>query len=254
MLNCIYTALNLKLQKKYPAYTLLELLVVMSILGILGTMSFSAFGSLQNTVKMNEYVLTIEQDVRSVQRAAMLLQRTPGERWLYGLGIDFGDMKDSGDYTVFKWCSPFDDYGNILTKSNLPAYNPSKILGLGTGHGTDKNGEMPMDRILRGSCGTDVSSSLSILSGYDKTTRTPISTINRTAIDTKVPRYVIFESVSGRTFFYDELGGLLNYTAEGKMVDDPGSFVITIIPDANVNTRIITISNLSGKISTLSVQ
>lgn len=239
--------MNLRLPSKYSAYTLMELLIVLTIFSILGAMSFSAFGNLQNTVKMNEYALTLEQDVRSVQRAAMLLQRDPGEKWLYGLGIDFGDMGDDGEYTVFKWCSPFSDYGDILTKSNLPAYTPSRTVG-SLGAMNELNGYLTVTEI-GGSCGTDVSSSLSLLPGYDKSTTTPISTITITEIDSLTPRFVVFESVSGRAFFYDTQGVLLNYTSEGKLVDDPLPFVITIIPDSNVNTRIITINNLSGKIS-----
>ncbi|NTV79310.1 MAG: type II secretion system protein [Clostridiales bacterium] len=235
----------------------MELLVVLTIFSILGAMSFSAFGSLQNTVKMNEYVLTVEQDVRSVQRAAMLLQRDSGEKWLYGLGIDFGDMGDDGEYTVFKWCSPFGDYGDILTKSNLPAYNPSALLSLGTplsGLPDERNGYMNVENPIGNSCGSDNSSSLSVLSGYDKSTKTPKSTISITTIGGLTPRYVIFESVSGRTFFYDNDGALLNYASDGKLFDDPLPFVITIVPESNVNTRIITIANLSGKISNRSIE
>jgi hypothetical protein len=200
---------------------------------------------------MNEYVLTVEQDVRSVQRAAMLLQRDSGEKWLYGLGIDFGNMGDNGNYTVFKWCSPFGDYGDILTKSSLPAYTPSKVLGSPT-IGTELNGYLTVTTIGE-SCGSNPTSSLSLLPGYDKTTTTPKSSIGVTQIDGKTPRYVIFESVSGRTFFYAQNGELLNYDSNGKLTDAPQPFVITIIPDSNVNTRVITIGNLSGKISTKSL-
>jgi len=237
----------------------MELLVVLTIFSILGAMSFSAFGSLQNTVKMNEYTLTIEQDVRSVQRSAMLLQRDSGEKWLYGLGIDFGDLEshDDGVYTVFKWCSPFSDYGDILTKSNLPGYNPSALLSLGSslsGFPGERNGYMNVENPIGASCGSGNSSSLSVLVGYDKSTTTPKSTITITDIDGKNPRFVVFESVSGRTFFYDTYGELLNYAADGKLVDDPQPFVITITPESDVNTRIVTIGNLSGKISNRSVE
>jgi len=233
----------------------MELLVVLSIFSILGAMTFSAFGNLQNTVKMNEYTLTLEQDIRSVQRAAMLLQRDSGEKWLYGLGIDLGamDVNRDGVYTVFKWCSPFSDYGDILTKSSLPAYTPSKTLGAPTGVMSELNGYLTVTNI-GGSCGSDNSSSLAVLPGYDKSTKTPMATITVTEINGLVPRFVIFESVSGRAFFYDETGILLNYTSDGKLIDDPLPLVITIAPDSEVNTRIITIRNLSGKISIASVK
>ncbi|HNR53455.1 MAG TPA: prepilin-type N-terminal cleavage/methylation domain-containing protein, partial [Candidatus Dojkabacteria bacterium] len=70
------------LKRRYPAYTLLELLLVLSIFSIIGGMTFASFDGLQNTVKMNEYMLNLEQDVRTIQRESMLLERTPGEDWL----------------------------------------------------------------------------------------------------------------------------------------------------------------------------
>jgi type II secretory pathway pseudopilin PulG len=232
----------------------MELLVVLIIFGILGGMTFSAFGGLQNTVKMNEYVLTLEQDVRSVQRSAMLLQRNSGERWLYGLGIDFGEMGDSGEYTVFKWCSPFNDYGDILTKSNLPGYNPSSQLVLGSplsGFTGERNGYMNVVNSIENNCSAENSSSLSTLAGYDKSTKTPKANISRTSIDGDInPRYVIFESVSGRAFFYNSDGALLNYTSDGKLDSNPEPFIITIVPESNVSSRTLTIDNLSGKVST----
>jgi len=235
----------------------MELLVVLSIFAILGAMTFSAFGGLQNTVKMNEYVLTLEQDIRSIQRSAMLLERDSGEKWLYGIGIDFGAVATdgAGTYTVFKWCSPFADYGDILTKSNLPGYNPSTLrLGLPL-FGEEKNGYMNVSHPMGTTCGSGNSSSLSILGGYDKTTKTPKSAITITSIDGKTPRYIIFESVSGRAFFYASDGSLLNYNInDAKLVEDPAPFVITIVPESDIKSRSIKITNLSGKISTAVLQ
>ncbi len=229
----------------------MELLVVMAIFAVLGAMSFSAFGGLQNTVKMNEYALTLEQDIRSVQRSAMLLQRTSGEKWLYGLGIDFGSINTNhdGEYTVFKWCSPFYDYGDILTRSSLPAYNPGRTLGYPSG--TERNGYISnITNPIAGSCSVGISSSLSVQGGYDKSTKTPVSNITITSISEQTPRFVIFESVSGRAFFYDTNGVLLNYTSEGVLQDNASAFVITITPEStSVSTRVIKIDNLSGKVS-----
>jgi len=243
--------------KKYPAYTLMELLIVLGIFMILAGMTFSSFTGLQNTVKMNEYVLSLEQDVRSVQRAAMLLERNSGEKWVYGLGIDFGNIGDDGKYTVFKWCSPFSDYGNIATRSALPGYDPNQELGTAL-VGNDLNGYMNITGGIGQSSICDLSaysSSLKMVSGYVQTSTTPQSNISVAPIDGNTqPRYVIFESVSGRAFFYDTNGELLNYDATGEMVDEPDPFVITLDPLSRINTRVITIGNLSGKVSTESIQ
>jgi len=237
----------------------MELLIVLGIFAVMAGMTFSSFSGLQNTVKMNEYVLTLEQDIRSVQRAAMLLERSSNEKWIYGLGIDFGSMSDDGKYTVFKWCSPFPDYGNIATRSALPAYDPNQDLGtVLVGNGGDLNGYMNVSGGITNSsiCNMSAfSSSLRTLSGYSQTSSTPKSNISISPINNdNNPRYVIFESVSGRAFFYDSSGVLLNFDASGKLADEPESFVITIEPLSNVNTRIISIGNLSGKISTQSVK
>lgn len=238
----------------------MELLVVLSLFAIMAAMTFSSFSGLQNTVKMNEYVLTLEQNIRSVQRAAMLLERSSNEKWVYGLGIDFGEMKNGdGKYTIFKWCSPFSDYGNITTRSAIPAYDPNQNLGtVLVGNGGDLNGYMNVSGGITNSSICNLSalfSTLRIASGYSQTSPTPKSNISISPINSNnAPRYVIFESVSGRAFFYDEHGALLNFDSEGNLVEDPESFVITIEPLSNINSRIISIGNLSGKISTQSIK
>lgn len=236
----------------------MELLVVLGIFAVLAGMTFSSFSGLQNTVKMNEYVLTLEQDIRSVQRAAMLLERSSDEKWVYGLGIDFGNMGDNGRYAVFKWCSPFADYGNILTRSKLPAYDPNLDFGTTVGYGSDQNGYMNVSESITASSICSMSaytSTLRTLSGYSQATTTPKANIERTDIGTAKPRYLIFESVSGRAFFYDTNGILLNFDSEGNLVDEPKPFVITITPQSNTNNkRVVSIGNLSGKISTQSIK
>lgn len=234
----------------------MELLIVLGIFVILAGITFSSFSGLQNTVKTNEYVLNLEQDIRSVQRAAMLLTRSTNEKWIYGLGIDFGDMQDDGRYKVFKWCSPFSDYGNIATRSSLPAYDPN--YDIGSPLGSDQNGYMNITGGISTSSVCELSSfssTLRTLSGYTQTSSTPKAEISKSSIDgNDDPRYVIFESVSGRAFFYDSEGILLNFDTDGNLVEEPDDFVITINPYSNANTRIISIGNLSGKISTQSIK
>ena len=240
---------------KYSAYTLLELLVVMSIFIILGGMTFSSFDGLQNTIKMNEYMLNLEQDIRSVQRSAMLLQRDPNEKWLYGLGIDFSDMGEDGVYTVFKWCSPYDDYGDIATKSDLPAYIGGTL--------NENNGKLPLTVDgtipLSSTCDSGIVDiplgGLRTQAGYDRTITLPKSQISfedENGVPT-VSRYVIFESVSGRAFLYDGNGSIVNYTPEGNLLEDTDtieSFNLVITPLGKGSTRKLSVRPLSGKIDT----
>lgn len=241
---------------KYSAYTLFELLIVISIFIILGGMTFSAFDGLQNTVKMNEYMLNIEQDIRNVQRSAMLLQRNPGENWIYGIGIDFSEITTDGLYRVFKWCSPYGDYGdNIKTKSDIPGYSPDEIA-MGP-----SNGDIPIpssedyaeySKTMCGEVTDTFAGILRTMPGYDRTITLP-----KSAIILGDPTYILFESVSGRAFFYDDSGSLLNYYrtngGDGEIgtifpADELIPFTLEITPEGAGSTRSLTVRPLSGKI------
>lgn len=258
-MNLVKTALKID-NSKYSAYTLFELLIVISIFIILGGMTFSAFDGLQNTVKMNEYMLNIEQDIRSVQRSAMLLQRNPGENWIYGIGIDFSEVTTDGLYRVFKWCSPYADYGdNIKTKSDIPGYSPDETA-IGP-----SNGDIPVPSpesyagYLETRCGqvTDTFTGiLRTMPGYDRSITLPKSTITL-GDDKNKPTYILFESVSGRAFFYDDSGSLLNYYrtsgGDGEIgtilpADELIPFTLEITPKGAGSTRSLTVRPLSGKI------
>jgi type II secretory pathway pseudopilin PulG len=239
------------MEKKYTAFTLLEMLLVLGIIMILAGMSFTSFYGLQDTVKMNEYVLNIEQDIRSVQRAAMLLERNPLENWLYGLGIDFSELEQDGKYTTFKWCTPFLDYGDPTTRMKVPAFEPGDLSLDST--------KLPITSFLDLEIGLcDASSTrydLKLLSGYETSLTMPKATIQ---YHSNV-RYVLFESVSGRAFFYDIDGNLLNYqydTALSRLVieDNPGDIQhleVTISSIGPAKPRTIKINHLSGRIDTV---
>lgn len=247
--------MNLNKENKYQAYTLLELLVVMGIIAILAGMSFASFGGLQNTVKMNEYSLTLEQDIRSVQRAAMLLQRDPNEKWLYGLGMDLTNMATTeGQYKVFKWCSPYDNYGDIKTTSLFPNYDPSNSLKIGDTVSGEKNAYLPVPQnssYALTSCDSTLTvSHLRTLLGYESTSLPPESNIT-VKVGDSTAGYVVFEAVSGKTFFYGVNGELLNYQPDGKLIDSPNALEIIITPvGKTAKAHKLIISNLSGKIST----
>jgi type II secretory pathway pseudopilin PulG len=257
-LNLVKTALRIRVSiPKYPGYTLFELLVVISVFIVLGGMTFSAFDGLQNTIKMNEYMLTLEQDIRNVQRASMLLQRSPGEKWVYGLGIDFSKVQEDGVYYTFKWCSSFDDYGDVTTKSSIPGYYPGYIIGSAPVPSMPAgfvNAKLPIPvggALISNRSYCEEGGVLRTLPGYDRTIRLPKSNI---AVIGKVKevRYILFESVSGRAFFYDILGNLLNYElTTGEIVsdqDDREDFLIQVDPIGSGSTRKLSVKNLSGRI------
>ncbi len=216
---------------------------MLSIFIVIGGMTFASFSGLQNTVKMNEYMLSLEQDIRAIQRSSMLLERDPDEYWLYGLGIYFSGTGNNGtgEYQMFKWCSGFRSYGDPKTKSDLPAYDPDELTG-----GPLRNAWLPYTDIESiSTCNADTADSLVILSGYDVSLTPP-----KAVIDTNNDiTYVVFESISGRAFFYNSSGELVNYDSEGNLVDIPVDFQITVSPVGMGKTRILSIGNLSGKIT-----
>lgn len=229
----------------------MEMLLVLGIMVVLGGIGTSSFMGLHNSVKMNEYTMTLEQDLRRIQRASMLLERNPMENWLYGVGIDFSRMASGeGDYRVFKWCSPFSDYGDITTTSKVPAFNPGDPPSLAIG-----NASLPTMVPEGNICGSEVEdkTKLRIFSGYERSITIPRSEI--TFEENNLARYVIFESVSGRAFFYDKGGKLLNYTitGDGRLVIKDGAeikdLVFKITPIAKgPSPRQITIKHLSGRV------
>ncbi len=242
---------NLNMKKKYSAYTLMEMLLVLGIMVVIGGIGTSSFMGLHNSVKMNEYTMTLEQDIRRIQRASMLLERNPMENWLYGIGIDFSRMDTGeGDYKVFKWCTPFADYGDITTTSKVPAFYP--------GETTLASAKLPVPFLgSEGNlCGSDIlpddKSQLRIFSGYERSVTIPRS--NLTFEDENSPRYVLFESVSGRAFFYDKNGNLLNYEiVDGRLLIKDVNYIkdlsFKITPIAKGPTpRRITIKHLSGRV------
>lgn len=229
---------------KYTAFTLVEMLIVMSIMMILMGMTFTSFSGLQDTIKMNEYMLNMEQDIRAVQRASMLLERNTEENWLYGLGIDFSQLDPDGKYTTFKWCNPFPDYGDETTRSKVPGYK--------SGEGNLNGAKLPVGSIESGLC-TEAGDTLKTLLGYTTELTIPKSTIQYNSD----ARYVVFESVTGRAFFYDEGGNLLNYSiVDGQVVieNDPNSieeldFTITSLGAAA--PRRLKVHHLSGRIEAI---
>jgi type II secretory pathway pseudopilin PulG len=229
------------MENKYTAFTLLEMLVVMSIMMILMGMTFTSFYGLQDTVKMNEYMLNMEQDIRSVQRASMLLERNTEENWLYGLGIDFSELGSDGKYTTFKWCSPSPDYGDASTRSKVPGYSE--------GDGDLEGAKLPTGAIESGLC-TALEDKRKLLTGYT----TDLTPPKAEFVPNSSVRYVVFESVTGRAFFYDEDGALMNYSIiadEIVLEDDPLAveeldFTVTSLGAAAPRT--LRIHHLSGRI------
>ncbi|MBI2356512.1 prepilin-type N-terminal cleavage/methylation domain-containing protein [Candidatus Dojkabacteria bacterium] len=236
--------------KSYKAFTLLEMLVVLVIFIVLSALSMAGFNGFRDTISLNQDIDRMKQDIRGAQRAALFLERKNDERWLYGIGIDFTQLDNDGSYRLFKWCAQFDNYGDIRSKQNVPNFDPNfnlsqlnSNLGLSPLPYSSQNCEqgIAVSEIVRLNNNID----FSIGSNFQAT----LPEDNRvTGHFAGVPAYLLFEAVSGKAFFYDINGYLVNYSSTGELVSSPINFVIEVRAPNTSRLKTITIFNISGKV------
>ncbi len=216
LLNC--------LMRKLRAFTLLEVLVVMSIMIILLSVAFYSYTSFAEVTKFNQDVANLQHDILILQRASMLLERDPEENWVYGLGVDFsGIQSGNGEYTFFKWCSEFAEFGAAKTKSEYPAYDEEDPTATGNLPGAD---------IRNTSCEGD-EEYLANLNRYGKGI---LNLKERVDIPGSI-NYIVFESVSGRAFLYD---------TEFNRVDSNVDLEMVFHKNFG-QQKILTVENLTGR-------
>jgi len=249
-----------KYKTKYPGFTLIEMLLVMSIIVILTGMGFSAYQDMQTTIRLNEFVNSLEQNIRKIQRDAMLLEKKSSETWIYGLGIDLRSITTGADgtfgaYYPFKWCSGFSDYGPIQTRSVVPNYNPEFDYGSGNGPWPTP----PSPIIKTSNC--DLVNELHLYAPYGDSSigrmgagKQQVSVLlepiyrDDGGLDVD-PAFILFESVTGRAFFYDASGYLLNFYYDSMTpVDNAEPIIIKITPPRGGSGKRIIVSHISGRI------
>lgn len=200
-----------KKRKLLPGYTLLEMLIVMGIFIILGALGVGGYIGTRETLVARENIEVLKQDIRSARLKAMLLKKGIDSNWLYGIGIDFSQI-NNGTYKVMKWCSPFEDFGNAITRSKVLGWDSGKNIG--DGSPPVLNGYLPTALPYTDSC-VDGQSTLSLMTGDNRVelikVKNDISIIGET-------RYLIFEALTGRAFFYDTSGKPLNYELDGDYI------------------------------------
>lgn len=265
----------------YKGFTLVEMLIVMAIFMVLFGMGIAAFSGLRNTVLVNENSQNLQQDIRWAQRAAILLKRESDEKWLYGVGIDLRNIAIDGNYTVFKWCSPFNEYadGNNYTSSDFPNYDPEEGSGtLGPSNGnldsdgdnlpeyySDETGKCPQTAFSDTPSGELVEIENRASANEVNTDPTEIefpldigldygSALSDTSSSSGInnpewPAFVVFESITGKTFFYNYQGALLNYEADTGAATDPIDVGIAIVVPNHESGVLIKISHDSGKVT-----
>ena len=226
----------------YKAFTLIEMMLVMAISIILFSLVTASYRGVQSTMLRNETELALIQDIHSVQRMSLLLSRPSNEKWPYGIGLDLSQIPESGhvnnvEYFIFRWCSPVIDPDNPLIHGKFPNFhsNPSSSklpAGLYNNDACKKtttcnNDSCALEKIL----GTD-----NVVRIFKKGVQ-----VNRNNV-----AYILFESITGRVFFYDSAGNLLNYDGSGDFINNINAEIWVTSVDGK--SKKITIHPISGKI------
>lgn len=86
-----------KKKTRLHAFSLVEMLLVIAIFVIFGAFGAGGFLGFRETMFVKENVEIIKQDILLVQQKSMLLEREPGDNWLYGIGIDFSNLDINRD-------------------------------------------------------------------------------------------------------------------------------------------------------------
>ncbi|MCB9790679.1 type II secretion system protein [Candidatus Nomurabacteria bacterium] len=234
----------------YEGFTLTELLVVMIIFSVLTAISVATFSSLRTNILLSEESQNVSQLIRKTQRSSLLLERKVDEKWLYGIGLDFSTTHVDNKYKVFKWCSTFNYYGDLLTSGNFPNFDPGDPLGPTNGNipspvtdsdayvlSCNKSAILPSDGGLSKQAAEFTNIQDPLIIGFKGTFNTR-------------PVLILFESVSGRVFFYNKDGLLLNYNSDGTPVSSPTDFEMVLAPPNKSRGTLVKIHHSSGKLST----
>ena len=114
--------------KKIAAYSLMELLIVLAIFIILASFGTGGLIGFRETMFVKENVEKLKQDIELARQKSLLIDRDADDTWVYGIGIDFRNIGD-GTYSMFKWCSPYENFGNDVTRSELLGWDPDYNVG-----------------------------------------------------------------------------------------------------------------------------
>lgn len=204
----------------YKAFTLIEMLIVLLIVVILFAAGVLSVSDFQSSINLTNTMSFLEQDIRYAQRSALFLSREIDEGWIYGIGVDFSQVDNTGEYQLFKWCAPYESFDpeNEIMTSALPGFDPEYNLNVPL-DGV-QNGGLPASGVQDGKCDGTISRLVKI--GEYNTFKIPTNSIvlERYQNGSASPSYVLFESMTGRAFIYDSSLQLLNYDYS-KSDDEP---------------------------------
>lgn len=262
----------------FKGFTLVEVLIVMSIFIILTVVGFNGFLSIRETFIAKENVELIIQDIESTRLKAMNMEVGRDPSWIYGFGIDFENVLSTSseeDYIFFKWCSPVSNYGDaFVVGSNTyePTKNvlPNLIVGGGSPAFNEffatfpycdnpssteyQNGRIPIcyfdDACIEGRTGLVNTNEISTLLDRDVDQIEVLT--NRNLGQTHQPRFLFFESLTGRAIIYNLHGLPQSYDdTTGQVAFNSDNFVpLDIVLHRRRSTKfdLITVYPNSGEI------
>lgn len=219
----------------------MEMLVVMSVMIIIGGIGIYAITGLRDAVVVGQDVANLKLDVQRAQHASMLLQKQPGDNWVYGIGIDFSTLPEDGTYKFVKWISGSTEFNSSTMSSELLAFDDS--------NDSYRIDNPPTNAILpvQSLSNLEGFENVSLKAGYNVT-------LKESTMDEPMEiSYVIFEAVTGRAFLYDTLGNPVNYShnlTSGELeYSNEDKLVIEISRNQGSKTDVISISPGSGNIN-----
>jgi type II secretory pathway pseudopilin PulG len=219
--------------RRYEAFTLVEMIIVLVVMIILFTIGARTFQSLSRANAVHEATVKITQDIRSAQRSAMMLERNPDERWLYGIGIDFRGITNpiNPSYTIFKYCAAenYFDAQNLQHASSVPV-----------------NTLEPPNFTAEVNCTAGFASPMI---GRNTIEVVEIKEFGYLQVnfDTDI-RFILFESVSGKAFLYqDSPPKLSNYNPDFSIFPVDTISPLRIVIGGNIGPdRAINVHPVSG--------
>ena len=181
--------------KKEGGFSLIEILVVMIVITALIAISWAGFYGLRRSMILHQTAESFRSDVIYAQRSSMLLDRSYGENWIRGIGVNLNNLSDSEPiYSLFKWCtisSQYTDF-NPGTQSVPEDYDPN--CRTDAKHFVAGKQEVP----LAGGRKVEVCVEM-----------------ENSTVDVG---YIVFESVTGLVHFFDDTGTYLGATTTSVKV------------------------------------
>lgn len=181
---------------------MVELLVVMTIMVLLMGISAAGYNGLRTTMILKQSTENLRSDIMYAKRASMLIKRDSSENWIKGVGIDLASMHGSEPgYRIFKWCSNdifYEDYeGEFSTTFNsVITAVPTDDYGTCEGIGTAELVGIP---------------------GYLRVSPAA-SSLGFKASPSNQIRFVMFETPTGKTRYYDCNGDLYEADQSVKFI------------------------------------